>query len=207
MTILDRHSTRIFSDKQIDLDTLKSIVSEAQAAPSWENSQPYHAFLATGETAKEIREAYMKNFSEGLASHTEVVPPKEWTAEADANILDWQHRSADSPQKEEFGPANGRLFDAPSILFITIKKDAPSYVAYDAGAFGYAVLLAAKDHGVGTIPAYGFVRYPDLIHDHFKIPDDEAIFMGIGLGYPTEDVINDFKPGRNSLDKILTIKD
>lgn len=80
-------------------------------------------------------------------------------------------------------------------------------MAYDAGAFGYAVLLAAEDHGVGTIPAYGFVRYPDLIHDHFKIPEDEAIFMGIGLGYPTEDVINDFKPGRTALDKILTIKD
>lgn len=207
MTNLARNSTRNFSSKQVDLDTLKAIVSEAQQAPSWENSQPYHVFLATGETANKIRAAHEKAVADKTKSWTEVMPPQDWTAAADANILDWQYQASNHPESKEFGDLNNVLFNASAILYITIKKDASSYVAYDAGAFGYGVLLAAENHGVGAIPAYGFVRYPQEIHDQFEIPDDEAIFMGIGLGYPTEDPINQFKPGRDDLDKILQIKD
>lgn len=204
---LTRNSTRNFSDKQVDVETLKAIIKDAQQAPSWENSQPYHAFLATGETAKKIRQAHQTSVNDGKKSWTEVVPPQSWTKEADANIADWQDQAGKHPESKEFGDLNTVLFNAPAILYITIKKDASSYVAYDAGAFGYGVLLAAKDRGVGAIPAYAFVRYPEEIHDHFDIPEDEAVFMGIGLGYPSDDEINQFKPGRLDVDKILNIKD
>jgi nitroreductase len=202
-----RHSIRSFSDKQVDIETLKSIIADAQGAPSWENSQPYKVYLATGETAKKIRSARDKNIASGQKSWSEVVPPQEWTAAADANILDWQYQSSNSEASAEFTPVNEKLFDAPSIAYITIKKDASNYVAYDAGAFGYAILLAAEEHGVGTVPAYAFARFPGEVHEQFNIPEDEAVFMGIGLGYPDDDIINKFEPGRNDIDKILTIKD
>ncbi|AKP67230.1 nitroreductase [Companilactobacillus ginsenosidimutans] len=206
MTNLTRNSTRSFSDKQVNLDTLKSIISEAQQAPSWENSQPYHVFLATGDTAAKIRAAHEKNVNNKTKSWTEVVPPQTWTPAADANILDWQYQASNHPESKEFGGLNTTLFNAPAIVYITIKKDASNYVAYDAGAFGYGMLLAAQNHGLGAMPAYGFVRYPEEIHEYFEIPEDEAIFMGIGLGYASEDEINQFRPGRNDLDKILQIK-
>lgn len=207
MADLTRHSTRNFSDKQVDSVLLKQIVQEAQKAPSWENSQPYHVFIASGETAKRIHAAHQEKVAAGQKSWTEVVPPKEWTKNASDNIADWQKRAGESKQSDEFGELNGQLFNAPAIVYITIKKDASSYVAYDAGALGYGILLAAKEHGLGTIPAYAFVRYPEEIHQEFSIPDDESIFMGIGVGYPDADPINDFQVPRDKTDDILTIKD
>lgn len=207
MADLTRNSTRNFSDKQVDLDVLKHIISEAQKAPSWENAQPYQVYLATGETAKRLRKSHEKLVSSGEKSWTEVVPPQEWDQKAQANINNWQASAGASPKNTEFGEMNDVLFNAPAILYITIKKDASSYVAYDAGAFGYGVILAAQKQGVGSIPAFGFARYPAEVHNEFDIPDDQAIFMGIGLGYAADDSINDFKFERNELDQFLTIKD
>lgn len=53
--LVQRHSARAFEDKAIPVDVIKDIVREAALAPSWENSQPWKAYVATGETVKRIR--------------------------------------------------------------------------------------------------------------------------------------------------------
>lgn len=38
------------------------------------------------------------------------------------------------------------------------------------------------------------------------IPDDEAVVIGIGLGYADERKINGFRSSRAPLDEVLTVK-
>lgn len=93
------------------------------------------------------------------------------------------------------------------ILQLTISKDAPVWEILDAGAFEQSLLLSAYNQGVDTIVAVAFVAHASYLHKKLNIPDDEAVVMGIGMGYRGDDKINKFKSDRVPLDDILTIKD
>ena len=54
-----RHSSRDFKKDEISEDTLKEIVKIASISPSWENSQPWNVYIATGETLETIRETWI----------------------------------------------------------------------------------------------------------------------------------------------------
>ena len=44
-----RHSVRNFSEREIPVQVLENIVRAAERAPSWENSQPWNVYIATGD--------------------------------------------------------------------------------------------------------------------------------------------------------------
>lgn len=206
-----RHSTRDFSDRSVSLSTLRTIVQEAQAAPSWENTQPWKVYVATGETAARLRQSHQALNAQGQKSWTEVIPPKkdQWADFPQENMNAWRQNmlafyGQDAPK---FAAVQQTLFNAPAIAYLTMPKDSSAYSAYDLGALGYGILLAAQQHGLGAVPAYELVRYPEEIHREFSIPADQAIFMGIALGYPTDSKINDLRTHRRPLDDILTLKD
>ena len=69
-----------------------------------------------------------------------------------------------------------------------------------------SLMLAAKELGVDSIPAYEIVKYPDVIRQHMDIPDDEDLIMGIALGYEASDKINEYRSPRLDVDEILTIR-
>ena len=45
----ERHSVRKFLPKEVPEKVLREIMTIAQRALSWENSQPWAAYIATGE--------------------------------------------------------------------------------------------------------------------------------------------------------------
>ena len=49
-----RHSSRDFKNNEISNDTLHKIVENASMSPSWENSQPWNVYIATGETLEKF---------------------------------------------------------------------------------------------------------------------------------------------------------
>ncbi|MTV81841.1 nitroreductase [Secundilactobacillus folii] len=162
--IMQRHSIRDFSDRQVDSDLLKAVFAEAQRAPSAMNKQPWRVYVATGEATKRIRQAHAKASDQGGTV----------------------------------------LFNAPVLVYITVPKGSASLTYYDAGAFGYSVLLAAVDHGLSSIPAYQFVRFPEEVIKEFDLPANEELAMGLGLGYPAADAATGKTP-RLPLDQILTV--
>ncbi len=70
-----------------------------------------------------------------------------------------------------------------------------------------ALMLAAKDAGVDSIPAYEIVKYPAELRPLLSVPADEDIVMGIALGYASDDDLNGLASTRLPLDDILTVKD
>lgn len=60
-TLKKRISIRDFKNEQVSKEILRNIVSDAQQAPSWANSQPWRVYIATGETMKNIQNPILKN--------------------------------------------------------------------------------------------------------------------------------------------------
>ncbi len=206
--LTQRHSTRRFTDQPVPLDLLKTIITEAQRSPSWENTQPWKLYLAVGQTAAKIRNSHAAHAQAHDKSWTEVVPPKEWAAHPQANMDQWSQdlkSQLSAPDVDDFMQAQGQLFDAPAILYITIPKDASSYSVYDAGGFGNSLVLAAYNHGVDSVTAYEFIRFPAEVREQFAIPADESLLIGIGLGYATSSKVNKFQTQREPLADILQI--
>ena len=102
---------------------------------------------------------------------------------------------------------NEKLFDAPALVYLTLGKGHTGWPIYDLGAFGMTLMLATKDRGVDSIPAYEIIKFPAELRPLLSVPDDEEIIMGIALGYASEDNLNGLASTRLPLEGILTIKE
>lgn len=209
--MIERHSARDFKKDQIPEETLKEIVRIASLTPSWENNQPWNVYIATGETADKIR-------NEWIAKHEDEI--KGYPDMSTGHRTNYSQRSQDNMASfladvgvfmddsdlTEFVQSQAVLFNSPAIVYLTLEKGYVGWAVNDLGAFSMSLMLAAKELGVDSIPAYEIVKYPDVIREHMDIPDNEDIIMGIALGYEVEDKINEYRSTRLDLDEILTIK-
>ena len=90
---------------------------------------------------------------------------------------------------KKFGKANAKLFDAPSVVYVTIPKKRTLYNLFDSGAVEISIMVVAKEHGIDSVPAYEAIKYPDILRKHMKISDDEDIVIGIAMGFEDKDHI------------------
>lgn len=213
--IRSRHSVRIFDkNKSISDDTLREIISLAQHAPSWVNSQPWRVYIATGQKADEIHASHKKNEGAGKPGNSDWATthredwdkfPREHMQEHNEHHIIFLNN--DPKLIDLWRPEMQTcLYDAPVICYLTLPKNSNRWSCFDLGSFAQTLMLAAKDKGIDSIPAYEFVRFPDSVHRIMNIPDDEWICVGIGLGYPKDHLINDFRSDRISLDNMLKIE-
>ena len=206
--LINRRSIRNFSDRAVSRDIIEAIVRDAQWTPSWANAQPWKLYVATGQTAQDIRKAYQ---SGRLAAKSEM-PSRQgenWGRKERDNMGTWGRQLQEFLGAEgyKFSAGQQELFQAPAIAYITIHARAPLWELFDAGAFEQSLLLSAYNHGVDTMVAVAYVSHPDYLREKLGIPDDEMIVMGIGLGYRSDDRINQFKSEREPLQQMLVIKD
>lgn len=213
--ILTRHATRLFDPKQkISEETLRKIVRLAQFAPSWVDSQPWKIYIATGDTLKKIKETHRQNVENNKEANPDwpTTHRKDWAdfprnnmaKHNDATAKFWENDALKGITRPEL---QTRLYDAPAVCYLTVAKNANQWSDYDLGAFGQTLMLAAKGMGIDSMPAYEIVKFPDSIREIMHIPDDEAIAMGIALGYgDMNTMVNDYRAPRVKLDDMLKIE-
>ncbi|MGM9891849.1 nitroreductase family protein [Limosilactobacillus sp.] len=104
-TLQNRHSVRMFTNQVVDRDTIREIIHEAQLAPSWVNSQPYHVYLVVGEALERVRNEQYQLEQKGTKSQSDVpvMPRTEWTARAQQNMAEWTKGLGEAAR--EMGPA------------------------------------------------------------------------------------------------------
>ena len=106
------------------------------------------------------------------------------------------------PSAKEIWEANAKLFDAPSVVYVTIPKKRTLYNLFDSGAVEMSIMAAAKEHGIDSVPAYEAIKYPDILRKHMKISEDEDIVIGIALGFEDKDhIINKIKAKKLTLEE------
>lgn len=103
----NRYSSRSFSDKQVSLDVLKQIISDAQTTASWVNSQPWKVYIATGEKLTAIKKKHLELIAAGRPSSPvfPVLGRNLWHQDQQENMAAW------SQEKKTFNIYQTRFSD------------------------------------------------------------------------------------------------
>lgn len=206
-----RRSIRDFDERPVDKAILKAIVEEAQWAPSWVDSQPWKGYIATGNTLQAIKKDHLAKVEAGDNGYSDFKRASRESFGA-YPLKNMQTLNADLGQYlkndfSEFNAAQGCLYRCGAAVYITIPKGSPEWAIMDMGSFEQTLMLSAANKGIDSIPAYEFVKFPDIVRHHLGIPEDEIVAIGIGLGYASDNVMNSYRSPRASLDKMLVIRD
>ena len=194
----ERHSVRLFQKKEIPQETLKSIISTALDSPSWCNSQPWNIYVASGNTLTEIRNIWISKNKEGVKGYSDLEPGhrtdfSERSQKIMGELFKQVGEHLKDPTMKAFTDSQAVLFNSPSLVYLTLPKKRIPYSVLDLGGLMFAIMLSAKAHGVDSLVAYESIKYPDVIRKNCKVPDEEDIIIGIGLGYEDENEFNKFR--------------
>lgn len=135
---------------------------------------------------------------------------EDWDIKSRRNMGQWSRgiqQFLGASHGAEYPSAQSHLFNAAAIVYLTIPKNSSYWTIFDLGAFSQTLMLSAYGRGLGAMPAYETVKYPDLVRRFMGIPDDQVLAMGIGLGYSDEKAINKFVSDREEIGNMLEIKD
>lgn len=205
--LLSRRSIRHFDGRPVPVELLRAVVEDAQHAPSWVNAQEWKVWIATGEKLEAVRREYARMTAEGVKGYADFTPAHrdQWSAMAQDNMKTFSERRIAAGLLEVKEASQAQLFHAPAVAYLTVPKGASLWAVLDLGGFEQTLLLAAAARGIGSVPAYNLVKYPDVLRRELGIPDTDAIAVGIALGYPAAVPLNDFRSTRRPVDDILTI--
>ena len=203
-----RHSARYFLSKEIPENILKEIISTSLMAPSWCNSQPWNIYVASGNTISEIRKIFIQKNNEKIKGYSDMEPGHRTNfSERSQKHMESLYKDVDeinkNPKSRNFGEVQKDLFGAPTLVYLTLAKGYTNYSVLDLGGLEMSIMLAAKDNGVDSIPAYETIKYPDVIKKYCKIPDNEDIIIGIALGYEEDNAINKYRAKKMTVDECV----
>ena len=199
----ERHSCRKFQSKPIPEEILKDIITISLDSPSWCNSQPWNIYVASGKTMEEIRKEWISKGDQKIKGYADI-PPGHRTdfSERSQAVMAKFYKQWDDFPKKEAEECNPHIFNAPTMVYLTLPKGHTKYSVLDLGTIEMAIMLAAKDHGVDSIPAYTTIMYPDVLRKYLKISDKEDIVIGIALGYEEKCQINEHRSVKINLDEV-----
>lgn len=211
--IFSRKSIRDFTSQDLSDEVISELVAKASQAASWQNTQAWQIYVAKGQALEQIRTGFATAQQAGQVGQPDLTTP-DLTKRSDlskANIQQWKEDvekviGTGTKAWETFGKAGAAFFNAPAVAFITASNQASEYTIYDMGAFGQTLMYAAAEKGIGSMTAYNLVKYPAIIKRTLNIPTDQEVVIGIGLGYASENKINQIQTHRLPVDKVLHIQ-
>ena len=201
-----RHSVRYFQKKEIPENTLKQIMATALNAPSWCNSQAWNIYVASGKTLSEIRNIHISKCKEGIKGYSDINPghrtdASERSQKTMGQFFKGVAEYTKDPKMQALSESQNVLFNAPTIVYLTLQKGVTQFSILDLGALEMSILLSAKSHGVDSLVAYESVKYPDVLRKFLNVPDKEDIVIGIALGYEDDSGINSFRAEKLSVEE------
>ena len=205
----ERHSCRKFQSKKIPEEVLKDIISISLMSPSWCNSQPWTIYVATGNTLEEIRKEWISKNKEKVKGYADINPGHrtDFSERSQATMAKFFKIGDNLTNKNELEESNADFFNAQAMVYLTLNKGHQPYSVLDLGGIEMAIMLAAKDHGVDSIPAYTTIMYPDVLRKYLKISDKEDIVIGVALGYEEKCDANDYRANKFKIDEVCKFID
>ena len=199
----ERHSCRKFQSKKIPEEVLKDIIDISLMSPSWCNSQPWTIYVATGNTLEEIRKEWISKNKEKVKGYADINPGHrtDFSERSQATMAKFFKIGDNLTNKNELEESNADFFNAQAMVYLTLNKGHQPYSVLDLGGIEMAIMLAAKDHGVDSIPAYTTIMYPDVLRKYMKISDKEDIVIGVALGYEEKSPLNDLRSEKLTIEE------
>lgn len=209
--VKSRHSARAFLPSPIPDDVLKSILLEAQCAPSNCNTQPWSLHIVSGKKLLELSQALTVDLKEGNYS-------LDFTFDKEAYPEPYRQRASDQGRsyyqalgvergdnltRSEVVERNVKFFDAPHIalLFIPVVGDNVR-VASDAGMYAQTLLLSLASRGYAGVPQAVLSYFAQTVRRILNIPENLKLLFGISFGIPDEThPALSYKEGRVSIEE------
>jgi len=152
---------------------------------------------------EEIRKEWISKGEQKIKGYADITPGHRTDfSERSQQLMDNFYKQWGELPKTETAECNPHLFNAPTMVYLTLPKGHTKYSVLDLGGLEMSIMLAAKDHGVDSIPAYNNIIYPDVLRKFLKISDKEDIVIGVGLGYEEKTKINELRSSKMTLDEV-----
>lgn len=209
----NRWTCRQFLPDQVSEQDIERLLALAQRTPSWCNTQPWQVVVTSGEETARFKKA----IAEHLLVHPQAPDlefPSAYTGDYQARRRECGFQLYDSvgiakddgEQRLKQMLRNFELFDAPHVAIVTTEADLGVYGAVDCGLWVNTFLLGAQALGLGAAPQAALAGYSRFVRDHFGIPDNRQVVLGISFGYAdTEHPINQFRTSRAPLAESTTV--
>ena len=206
-----RIACRWFLDKSVDQDVVRDLIKGAARAASNSNLQPWNVYAVTGEPLKEIKRQAAKAIQnddwDTLETELSIFPENLWEPYFSRRFqMGAQLYGALGTTREnragrfEQIKRSYQFFNAPVGIFITIDRGMGPIQWADLGGYVNTLAILARGYGLDTCPQVAWIRLYKLVGDFVKLPADQMLYCGMGIGYrdPSQPV-NQFRTERAEL--------
>jgi nitroreductase len=209
--VRNRHSVRSFRPDPVPEAILRSVLEDAQRAPSNCNTQPWQVHIVSGVKRDQLSKAiladdeagrYKLDFSFDLDDFHGVYRQRA----REQGAAYYQAIGIAREAKEERQTAtrlNLSFFNAPHVALLFMPKVGDNVrVAGDLGMYAQTFLLSLNAHGLGGIPQTMLGMYADTIREVLDIDASSQMLFGISFGYPDEThPANVYRIGKASIEE------
>jgi nitroreductase len=217
--ILSRKSVRSYTNKEVNTELVRHILTMASHSPSSSNTQPWKVYVLQGPLKDRFSQEVIKEFNNETREQKKIkqlsnfYSPRKWFSpyiERKIEIGERMYDSLeidyeDSDKRRKHYQQNFMFFGAPVGLIFTIDSRLEKGSFIDYGIFLQSIMLSSQSHGLSTCSIGFFSEYPDSIRHALQLSPQEIIVCGMSIGY--EDVqskINHFERSRSSVDSFTT---
>jgi nitroreductase len=214
--IATRRTNRAFLPDPVPLETLKEILAQAARAPSGGNLQPWKVYVLVGSARDELVRRVVEKRKEtpmGEAPEYHIYPPQlsEPYRTRRFRIGEAMYGAIGIPREDKasrlkFFARNWEFFGAPVGLIFTIDRQMQQGQWADLGMFMQSVMLLTREHGLHSCPQEAWAAWHSLIREYLKVPENEMIFCGMGIGHADESAaVTALVSERAPLEEFVTI--
>lgn len=188
--IRHRHSIRFYTDEPVPEDVLYECLALAQLAPSNSNMQNWRITLAQGAARDRVVHA-LQAVSQDHGPNVPALPEnfRHFRSEFGHLLYGEKGYNIGRMEKERQRWAklrNYEFFGAPVIAVLTMDAVLEHVDAMSVGMFVQTFMLALTERGLGSCLQVSVTGFPDVLREHFHLPEDQAILCGMAIGWPAE---------------------
>ncbi len=213
--LLTRRSVRNYLDQPVPRETIEEILALASRAPSGSNTQPWRAYVVTGEPLARMTADMQRAYLEDEPGHE-----REWKYYTEPMFDQYIERRRAcgwglygtlgitrgmKPEMRAYRARNYAFFGAPMGLVFTIDKRLEIGSWMDYGLFLQSIMLAARHFGLHTCPEASIAEFPKIVRKHLGIGAGHVVVCGMAMGYADPDApLNAFQPERAPISEFVT---
>ena len=213
--IASRRSIRAFTDEPVNDELIRTILSDAARAPSGTNIQPWNVIVLQGESRNDLVDVVEAAFDVGDRTSQEEYYPTEfvepylarrrkigWDMYGLLGIERGQHDKMAAQHRKNY-----EFFGAPVGMFFMLHKTMQSGGWMDLGLYMGNIMTLAREHGLHTCPQAAWQEFGHIVHQHLQLPDDQAMVVGMALGYEdTDAIVNTLTTERAALSEFVEFR-
>ena len=208
-----RQSHRAYTAEPVPHAVIEEMFELGRQAPSWCNTQPWHAYVTEGAETDRLRKVLSKDHQDSAG----VIAPDVTMPAAYEGVHLERRRESGWQLYEAVGVARGdreasarqsaqnfELFGAPHAAVITVDRALGAYGVLDVGIFVGYLLLAGESLGVGVIPQAAIATRSPVVRSFFDIPEEESVLLGLSFGWSDKPhPANSYRTSRAELSSIV----